>query len=91
MKSIENCVGLWITLNIFCFCFCFVSISAFASLFAAPAGIASSAVGIKICTITAATKKCKSIIKKKKKNHDKIVLLEKTKLNTIDVLFSRKT
>ena len=77
MKSIENCVGLWITLNIFCFCFCFVSISAFASLFAAPAGIASSAVGIKICTITAAIKKYKSIIKKKKENHDKIVLLEK--------------
>ena len=29
------------------------------------------------------------IIKKRQKNHDKIVLLAKTELNTIDVLFSR--
>ena len=32
--------------------------------------------------------KSKSIIKKKKKKHDKIVLLAKTKLNTIKVLIS---
>ena len=30
-----------------------------------------------------------SIIKKKKKKHDKIVLLAKTKLNTIEVLISK--
>ena len=51
-----------------------VSISAFALLVAIPVGIASSAVGIKICAITAAIKKYKSIIMKKKK-HDKIALL----------------
>ena len=39
-----------------------VSISAFASLVCAPVGITSSAVGIKICAITA------GIMKKKKKN-----------------------
>ena len=58
-----------------------VSISAFASLIGIPVGIASSAAIIKICVITAGIKSCKSIIKKKKKKHDKIVLLGKTKLN----------
>ena len=43
-----------------------VSISAFASLVGIPIGITSSAIGLKICTITALIKKHKSIIKKKK-------------------------
>ena len=34
-------------------------------------------------------KKYKSIIKKKKQKHDKIVLLANTKLNSIEVLISR--
>ena len=66
-----------------------VSISAFASLVDIPVGITSSAVGINICAITAEIKKYKSMIKKKKKNHDKIVLLVKDKLNTIEVLISK--
>ena len=37
----------------------------------------SSAVGIKICTITAEVKKYKSFIKKKKKNDDKVFCEEK--------------
>ena len=49
-------------------------------------GIANSAVGLKIWATTAGTKKYKLIITKKKKNHDKIVLLGKTKLNTIKFL-----
>ena len=65
------------------------SISAFALLFGIPIGITSSAVGLKICAITAGIKKYKSIIKKKKKKHDKIALLAKTKLNTIEVVISR--
>ena len=64
------------------------SISAFASLADVPAGIASFAGGIKICAITAGIKKYKSIIKKKKKNHE-IVLLGKVKLDTIEVLISK--
>ena len=64
----------------------YVSISAFASLVAIPVGITSSAVGIKICAITAGIKKYKSIIQKKKKKYDKIVLLRKEKINTIGVL-----
>ena len=45
-----------------------VSISAFASIVGVPVGIASSSVGLRICTITAGIKNYKSIIKKKKKN-----------------------
>ena len=64
------------------------SISAFASLIAISVGITTSPVGIKICAITAEIKKCKSIIKKKKKHHDKTMLLGKDKLNIIEVLIS---
>ena len=49
----------------------------------------SSALGLKICAITAAIEKYKSVIKKKKKKHDKIVLLAKSKLNSIEVLISK--
>ena len=56
-----------------------VSISAFASLVGIPAGITTSAKGL-----TAGIKKYKSINKKKKKKHDKIVLLAKLKLNSIE-------
>ena len=51
-----------------------VSISDFASLFGIPIETASSATGFKICEITAGIEKYKSIIKKKQKKHDKIVL-----------------
>ena len=51
-------------------------------------GITSSAVGIKICAITAGIKKYKPIIKTKNKKYDEIVLLGKTKLNTIGILIS---
>ena len=65
-----------------------ISISAFASLGCVPAGITSSAVGITNCEITVEIKRYKSIIIKKKKKHEKIVLLGKGKLNTIKVLIS---
>ena len=54
-----------------------------------PVGITSSAIGLKISAITAGIKKYKSIIKKKKKAQDKIVLLAKYKLNNIEVLISK--
>ena len=41
-----------------------------------------------MCVITEGIKKCKSINKKRKK-HNKIVLLTKSKLNRIDVLISK--
>ena len=49
-------------------------------------GIISSTIGLKICAITTGIDKYKSIIKKKKKKHDKIVLLAKSRLNSIKVL-----
>ena len=39
--------------------------------------------------MTAEIKKYKSIIKRKKKKHDKIVLLEKSKLHSIEVSISK--
>ena len=60
-----------------------ISISAFASLVGIPIGITSSAIGLKICVITVGIKKCKSMFKKKKKKHDKILLLAKSKLNGV--------
>ena len=65
-----------------------VSISTFAHLVGIPIGITSSAVAINICAITAGIKTYKSIINKKQKKHDKIVLLAKIKLNSIDILSS---
>ena len=66
-----------------------VSISAFASLVGIPIGITSSTVGLKIYAITAGIKMYKLIIKRKKKKHDKIVLVAKSKLNTVEVLISK--
>ena len=61
------------------FCFCFFSWYSYRN----------SAVGFKIYAITAAIKKYKSIIKKKRKKDDKIVLLAKSKLNNIEVIISK--
>ena len=70
-----------------------VSISAFASLVGIPIGITSSAIGLKIWVITTVIcviiKKYKSIIKKKRKRHDKKVLLVNSKLHSIEVLVSK--
>ena len=52
-------------------------------------GITSSAVEIKIYMITVAIKKYQSIIRKKKKRHNKIVLRGKIKLDTNEVLISK--
>ena len=65
-----------------------VSVSAFASLIGIPIGITSFAIGLKICAITAGIKKYNTIIKEKKKKHDKIVLLAKSKLSRLEVLTS---
>ena len=46
-------------------------------------GIMSSAIGLNICTITARITMHRSMIKKKKKDHDEIALLTKTNLDYI--------
>ena len=66
-----------------------VSISSFPSLICVSVRITSSAVPLKICAITLGIKKYKSIMKKKNKKHDKIVLLGTAKLNIIEVLISK--
>ena len=52
-----------------------ISISAFASIVGLPIGIASSAIALKNCVITAGIR---STIIKKRKKHDKIVLFAKS-------------
>ena len=65
-----------------------ISISAFASLLGLPIGITSSAIELKTCAITVGIKRYKSIIKKNKKKHDKIVLLANSKFYIIEGLIS---
>ena len=54
-----------------------------------PKEITNSAIGSKICAITAGIKMYKSIIKKKRKKHDRTILLAKSKWNSIEVLTSK--
>ena len=61
----------------------------FSSFLGIPIGITCSAIGLQICAITAGIKKFKSIIKKKKKKRDKLVLLAKSKWNSIEILTSK--
>ena len=63
----------------------YISITAFASLVGISMGITNFAIRLKIFVI----KEYKSIIKKKKKKHNRIVLLEKSKLNRIEILISK--
>ena len=65
------------------------SVPAFVSLVGIPIGITSSSIGLNICSITAGSKMYKPINKKKKLKHDKIVLLAKSKLNSVEVLISK--
>ena len=53
-----------------------------------PIRITNSAIELKNCAIATGIKKYKSIIKKKKKVHDKIVLLVKSKINSMAALIS---
>ena len=60
-----------------------ISISVSAFLLGISIGITISAIGLNICAITAGIKKYKSIIKKKKKKHDKLVLSVKTNMKVL--------
>ena len=59
-----------------------ISISTFAFLLEIP-------IGLNICGIAAGINKQKTIIQKMKKKYDKIVLLAKSKLNSVEVLISK--
>ena len=62
----------------FTFCLCF-----FTCL------LLCSAIGLKLYVVVAGIKNYKKLIKKKKKKHDKIVLLAKPKLNNIKILICK--
>ena len=66
-----------------------ISISSFDFLVDIPIEITSSAIGLKICVITAGIKKYKLIITKKKEKHNEILSLAESKLNSVEVLISK--
>ena len=51
-----------------------ILLSDFASLLGILIGVTSSAIGLTVCAVAAGIKKYKTIIKKNKKNHNKIVV-----------------
>ena len=60
---------------------------AFTSLLGISIGIMGSTIELKFFAVAAGIKKCKSIIKKQGKKHDKIVLLAKSKFNSTILIF----
>ena len=62
------------------------SVSDFCFLVGTPVLITSSAIKLKTFSVAAGIKKHKLIINKKRKKHDKIVLLAESKLNSIELL-----
>ena len=63
-----------------------VSIISFTSIVGAPVGIASASLTLFFSLTTGITKKLLNITRKKKKKHDKILMLAKSKLNSIETL-----
>ena len=66
-----------------------VSILSFTSIVGAPVGIASANFTLIFSLTTATTKKLLNITRKKKEKHDKIIMLAKSKLNSIETLISQ--
>ena len=66
-----------------------ISIISFASAIGVPAGIASVCFTLIFSVTTGIIKKLLNITRKKKKRHDKILMLAKSKLNSIESLISQ--
>ena len=66
-----------------------VSIISFTSIFRALVGIASASFTLIFSLATGIVKKLLNITRNKKKKHDKILMLAKSKLNSIETLISR--
>ena len=66
-----------------------VSLISFTSVIGAPVGIASASFALIFSLTTRIIKKLLNITRKKKKKHDKILMLVKSKLNSIDTLISQ--
>ena len=66
-----------------------VSIISFLSVIGAPAGIASASFTLIFSLLVGIVKKLLDITRTKKKKHNKILMLAKSKFNSIDTLISR--
>ena len=66
-----------------------VSIISFTSIIGAPVGIASASFTLIFSLTTGIIKKLLSITRNKKKKHDKILMLAKSKLDSIETLVSQ--
>ena len=66
-----------------------VSIILFTSIVGAPIGIASASLTLIFSVTTGIVKKLLNIPRNKKKKHDKILMLAKSKLNSIETLISQ--
>ena len=66
-----------------------VSICSFTSVVGAPVGMASASFSLIFSLTTGVVKKFLSITRKKKKKHDKILIMAKSKLNSIETLISQ--
>ena len=66
-----------------------VSIISFTSIVGAPVGIASASFTLIFSLTTGIVKKLLNITRNKKKKHDKILMLAKSKLNSIESLISQ--
>ena len=65
-----------------------LSIASYASIVDTPAGIAGSSLTLIFTISTGISKSLLKVTKKRKKKHNKIIALAKSKLNTIDALLS---
>ena len=66
-----------------------VSIISFTSIVGTPVGIASASLTLFFSLTTGIVKKLLNITRNKKKKHDKILMLAKSKLNSIETLISQ--
>ena len=66
-----------------------VSIILFTSIVGAPVGIASAGLTLFFCLTTGIVKKLMNITRKKNKKHDKVLMLAKSRLNSIEILVSQ--
>ena len=68
--------------------FATLSIASYAAVVGIPVGIAGSSLTLIITISTGINKSLLKVIKKRKKKHNKIIALAKSKLNMIDILLS---
>ena len=61
-----------------------ISITSFTSIVGSPVGIASASFTLILILTTGTVKKLLNIIRSKKKRHEKILMLAKSKLNSIE-------